>query len=62
MTGLCFFRMTYLFMVILDVQDAADQFKESTSERIRFVLKKLREYVNDYKIEHILMKPIQVRL
>ena len=56
--------MTYLFilLIISDVQDTADQFKESTSERIRFVLKKLREYVNDYKIEHILMKPIQVRL
>ncbi|KAI7847278.1 Sec34-like family-domain-containing protein [Circinella umbellata] len=48
--------------LIKDVQDTADQFKESTSERIRFVLKKLREYVNDYKIENILMKPIQTNI
>ncbi|KAI9246933.1 Sec34-like family-domain-containing protein [Phascolomyces articulosus] len=45
-----------------DVQDTAKQFKESAGERIRFVLKKLREYVNDYKIEQILMKPIQTNI
>ncbi|KAI8137696.1 Sec34-like family-domain-containing protein [Fennellomyces sp. T-0311] len=45
-----------------DVRDTAAQFKESAGERIGFVLRKLREYVNDYKIEQILMKPIQTNI
>ncbi|KAI9314096.1 Sec34-like family-domain-containing protein [Dichotomocladium elegans] len=43
-----------------NIRETMDQFKESASERIRFVVKKLHEYVADYKIEQILMKPIQV--
>lgn len=39
-----------------------EQFKEAVSERLRFTLQKLREYVNDYKIEQILMKPIEVNI
>ncbi|KAI7868135.1 Sec34-like family-domain-containing protein [Spinellus fusiger] len=45
-----------------DVQSAIEQFKESTEERLRFVLKKLREYVNDYKMEHILIRPIELNI
>ncbi|ORZ02713.1 Sec34-like family-domain-containing protein [Syncephalastrum racemosum] len=45
-----------------DVKHASDQFKEAAAERIRFVVRKLREYVNDYKIEQILMKPIQANI
>ncbi|KAI9489876.1 Sec34-like family-domain-containing protein [Zychaea mexicana] len=45
-----------------DARETADQFMESTGERIRFVLKKFREYVNDHKIEQILMKPIQANI
>jgi hypothetical protein len=33
---------------------------EAVEERIKFVTRKLREYVNDYKMEQILMKPIEV--
>ncbi|KAJ8655596.1 hypothetical protein O0I10_008684 [Lichtheimia ornata] len=43
-----------------EILDTVGQFKESAGERIRFVVRKLREYVNDYKIEQILMKPIQM--
>lgn len=33
---------------------------EAVEERIKFVVRKLREYVNDYKMQQILMKPIEV--
>lgn len=49
-------------MIIGDVQEATDQFMEATEERIKFVVRKLREYVNDVKMEQILMKPIEVIL
>jgi hypothetical protein len=35
---------------------------EAVEERIRFVVKKLRQYVNDAKMEQILMKPIEVMI
>ncbi|KAL1927436.1 hypothetical protein VTP01DRAFT_3673 [Rhizomucor pusillus] len=45
-----------------EVQETMEQFKEAVSERLRFTLQKLREYVNDYKIEQILMKPIEMNI
>ncbi|KAL0135965.1 Sec34-like family-domain-containing protein [Mucor lusitanicus] len=45
-----------------DVQEATDQFMEAVEERIRFVIKKLREYVNDQKMEQILLKPIETSI
>ncbi|KAL0096522.1 Sec34-like family-domain-containing protein [Phycomyces blakesleeanus] len=45
-----------------DVQSTVEQFKESAEERIRFVLRKLREYVNDYKMEQILIRPIELNI
>lgn len=42
------------------MQEAADQFMEAVEERIRFVIRKLRVYINDAKMEQILMKPIEV--
>jgi hypothetical protein len=35
---------------------------EAVEERIRFVIKKLREYVNDQKMEQILLKPIETSI
>ncbi|CAO0796441.1 unnamed protein product [Mucor circinelloides] len=45
-----------------DVQESTDQFMEAVEERIRFVIKKLREYVNDQKMEQILLKPIETSI
>ncbi|CAO3654870.1 unnamed protein product [Mucor hiemalis] len=45
-----------------DVQEATDQFMEAVEERIKFVVRKLREYVNDAKMEQILMKPIETSI
>lgn len=49
-------------VIIGDVQEATDQFMEAVEERIRFVVRKLREYVSDHKMQQILMKPIEVGL
>ncbi|CEP06997.1 hypothetical protein [Parasitella parasitica] len=45
-----------------DVTEATDQFMEAVQERIRFMTKKLREYVNDQKMEQILLKPIETSI
>ncbi|KAI8890745.1 Sec34-domain-containing protein [Backusella circina FSU 941] len=45
-----------------DVQEATDQFMEAVEERIKFIVKRLRDYVNDYKMEQILMKPIEISI
>jgi hypothetical protein len=50
-----------MLSIIGDVQEATDQFMEAVEERIKFVVRKLREYVNDYKMQQILMKPIEVK-
>ncbi|KAI8090069.1 Sec34-like family-domain-containing protein [Gilbertella persicaria] len=45
-----------------NVHEAVDQFMEAVEERIRFVTRKLKEYVNDAKMEQILMKPIETSI
>lgn len=52
----------YYFFYKEDVQESTDQFMEAVEERIRFVIKKLREYVNDQKMEQILLKPIETNI
>lgn len=54
------YSLIFFFIIIGDVQEATDQFMEAVEERIKFVVRKLREYVNDAKMEQILMKPIEV--
>jgi hypothetical protein len=34
---------------------------EAVEERIKFTTRKLKEYVNDTKMEQILLKPIEVK-
>ncbi|KAI8330814.1 Sec34-like family-domain-containing protein [Choanephora cucurbitarum] len=45
-----------------DVHNAVDQFMEAVEERIKFFSHKLRGYVNDSKMEQILMKPIETSI
>lgn len=52
----------FLYIYKEDVQESTDQFMEAVEERIRFVIKKLREYVNDQKMEQILLKPIETSI
>ncbi|KAI8978061.1 Sec34-like family-domain-containing protein [Pilobolus umbonatus] len=44
-----------------ELKEAVNQFMEAAEERMKFVTRKLREYINDSKMEHILMKPIEVK-
>ncbi|GAA5814892.1 hypothetical protein MFLAVUS_008395 [Mucor flavus] len=45
-----------------EVHQAIDQFREAVEERIKFVTKKLQDYINDSKMEQILMKPIETSI
>ncbi|ORX50233.1 hypothetical protein DM01DRAFT_323312 [Hesseltinella vesiculosa] len=40
------------------VAQVINQFKEAISERLPYVQSKLREYINDTKMEEILLQPI----
>ncbi|KAI8071316.1 hypothetical protein BC940DRAFT_166801 [Gongronella butleri] len=44
------------------LMQAIDQFKEAISERLPYVQTKMREYINDAKMEDILLGPIHVHL
>ncbi|KAG0181129.1 Golgi transport complex subunit 3 [Apophysomyces sp. BC1021] len=45
-----------------DLLDTVKQFKESAQERILFISRKLGQYINDHKMEQILMKPIEINI
>ncbi|KAI8344446.1 hypothetical protein BC941DRAFT_408651 [Chlamydoabsidia padenii] len=38
------------------------QFQEAAEERLPFTIKKLQEYINDTKMEQILLKPIEINV
>ncbi|KAI8367627.1 Sec34-like family-domain-containing protein [Radiomyces spectabilis] len=42
-----------------EILSTIEQFKEATQERLKFVTRKLREYVHDQKMEEILLKPVE---
>lgn len=43
-----------------EINQAVTQFQEAAEERLPFTIKKLQEYINDTKMEQILLKPIEV--
>jgi hypothetical protein len=45
-----------------EINQAVTQFKEAAEERLPFTIKKLQEYINDTKMEQILLKPIEVSM
>ncbi|KAI7904190.1 Sec34-like family-domain-containing protein [Cokeromyces recurvatus] len=45
-----------------EVQESVQQFMEATEERMKYMTRKLREYINDEKMEHILIKPVQTNI
>ncbi|SAM04240.1 hypothetical protein [Absidia glauca] len=45
-----------------EINQAVTQFKEAAEERLPFTIKKLQEYINDTKMEQILLKPIEINV
>ncbi|ORZ17279.1 hypothetical protein BCR42DRAFT_414323 [Absidia repens] len=44
------------------VYQTVAQFQEAADERLRYTIKKLQEYINDVKMEQILLKPVEINV
>ncbi|CAO3586989.1 unnamed protein product [Absidia cylindrospora] len=44
------------------VHQTVAQFQEAADERLRHTIKKLQEYINDVKMEQILLKPVEINV